>query len=558
MKRFARWMALGVAAVATGTGLFPGGTGPLGASRTAAQEPAPVEAPPVTGQYVPEGAVATIVLHPRAFFSQRSMRLMPLEMIRATGEQQVGIDPLKIDQIKVVVGEIGPMGPTFGAVVQMADPVEIGDLNEDLVRTEEPVTIEGKEYYTVDGPPGVVLHQLDGRTGLVGMQPFLEQMLAASGDEPPLAPLLARMQARDHAMVMLAIEPIRPLLQGALDQQLQMVGPMLPESVQALREFPQLTDYILLRASVGDRFAAQLTLLASDEESAEQLENLLVAAMGDLRQAMVLQMQAGEFGDPEMADAQRRYTERMSQEIATMLTPVRAGRRLTITLQEDFPHVAMLGMMTGLSLPAIQGARGAAQRAQSSNHLKQIALAMHNYHDTYGGLPDPAIRDDEGKPLLSWRVALLPYLEQQPLYEQFRLDEPWDSEHNLALVEKMPDLFRHPASTAPPGHTVYQAIVGEEIGLRPEGQTRFQEIRDGLSNTIAVAEIEDEFAVPWTKPEDVEIDPEDPWGPIGGHHPEGANVMFLDGSVRMVPYWLEPAMLWALMTRAGGEVVPEF
>ena len=86
----------------------------------------------------------------------------------------------------------------------------------------------------------------------------------------------------------------------------------------------------------------------------------------------------------------------------------------------------------------------AARRAQSMNNLKQFALAMHNYHDTNGKFPAASSFDKDGKPLLSWRVHVLPYLEQAELYKQFHLDEPWDSEHNKKLIEKMPNVLASP------------------------------------------------------------------------------------------------------------------
>jgi hypothetical protein len=523
-----------------------------------AQPAEPIDAPPVTGQYVPSNAVAVITLHPQAFFSQRSMRLAPLEVIRAAGEQQLGINPLQIQQVKVVLGEVGPMGPIFGAVVQLAEPVELAKLDGKLLMGDQPVALEGRDFHMVDGPPGIMLHQIDPRTMLVGIQPQLEQMLAAPNGEPPLSAILEQLEGSDHAMAVLAIEPIRPMLQVVLDQQLQMAARVIPPSLLALRAFPTLTDHVVLRVNVGDGFAAQLRLTATDEVAAEQLKILLVTAMADLRDVIVLDMAPAGFGEPEMADAMNRYIQRMSTEILMMLAPVRDGRHLTISLQEDVPQLALLSVMSRMPFPAVFQARGTARRVQSVNNLKRIGLAMHNYHDAYRGLPDPAIRDKDGKPLLSWRVALLPFVEEARLYQEFRLDEPWDSEHNLALVEKMPDVYRHPASTAPAGHTVYQAIVGEEIGLRPEGNTGFGEFRDGLSNSILVAEIEDEFAVPWTKPEDVAIDADDPWPRLGGHHTEGVTVLFGDGSVRLIPYWLEPEKLWHLLTRAGGERVENF
>src|SRR5207249_2796575 len=84
--------------------------------------------------------------------------------------------------------------------------------------------------------------------------------------------------------------------------------------------------------------------------------------------------------------------------------------------------------------------RIAGRRTVSQNNLKQIGLAMHNYHDTYRHFPPQALTDKNGKPLLSWRVAVLPFIEQDNLYRQFKLDEPWDSEHNRKLLERMPKL----------------------------------------------------------------------------------------------------------------------
>src|SRR5579884_2292255 len=90
--------------------------------------------------------------------------------------------------------------------------------------------------------------------------------------------------------------------------------------------------------------------------------------------------------------------------------------------------------------------RQAAARTRSSNRLRQIGIAMHNYNDTYGHLPTQAIYGKDGKPLLSWRVLILPFMEQGALYKQFHLDEPWDSAHNKELRGQMPKTYRLPDS----------------------------------------------------------------------------------------------------------------
>ena len=104
---------------------------------------------------------------------------------------------------------------------------------------------------------------------------------------------------------------------------------------------------------------------------------------------------------------------------------------------------------------------------QCVNNLKQIALAMHNFHAGNNAFPRPAILDEKGKPLLSWRVAILPYIDQQALYDKFKLDEPWDSPHNKALLKEMPAIYRCPIRTkAEPFTTTYRVMVGKGASSR--------------------------------------------------------------------------------------------
>ncbi|MBC7820403.1 MAG: DUF1559 domain-containing protein, partial [Planctomycetaceae bacterium] len=132
---------------------------------------------------------------------------------------------------------------------------------------------------------------------------------------------------------------------------------------------------------------------------------------------------------------------------------------------------AAVAIGAALLLPAVQQAREAARRAQSKNNLKQIAIAMHNYHDVTKAFPPAANVDAKGKKLLSWRVHILPYVDQAPLYKQFHLDEPWDSEHNKQFIKQIPPVYVQPthADLAKDGKTVYLVPTGE--GTAFEGDT---------------------------------------------------------------------------------------
>ena len=212
-----------------------------------------------------------------------------------------------------------------------------------------------------------------------------------------------------------------------------------------------------------------------------------------------------------------------------------------------------------LLLPAVRSSREAARRSQCVNNLKQIGLAMLNYHEVYDCLPPAAITDKNGKPLLSWRVAILPYVESSPLYSKFHLDEPWDSPHNLSLLDATPRFYACPSdSTLKPGMTGYQAVIGANTAFTPDFKPlNFKDFTDGLGQTLLVGE--SRRTVPWTKPEDLSFDMTVPLSGLGSHHGyhnNGFNALLADGSVRFLKASITSITLGAILTPNGNEVVP--
>jgi hypothetical protein len=196
-----------------------------------------------------------------------------------------------------------------------------------------------------------------------------------------------------------------------------------------------------------------------------------------------------------------------------------------------------------------------AERTRSRNNLRQIGLAMHNHLESNNKFPAAAIRDASGKPLLSWRVALLPYLEQGALYKEFHLNEPWNSEHNKPLIARMPDLFACPNSRASPGSTSYLAVTGPGSMFEGSQSLKMIEILDGTSNTIAVVEANDTRAVPWTCPDDLIYDAAAPMNGLVGHHAGGFLALTCDGVVHFISETIDPKTLVALFTVSGREPV---
>jgi prepilin-type processing-associated H-X9-DG protein len=220
------------------------------------------------------------------------------------------------------------------------------------------------------------------------------------------------------------------------------------------------------------------------------------------------------------------------------------------------------GIMVALLLPAVQAAREAARRTQCSNNLKQIGLAVLNYHDTYKCFPAAVLTDEDGQPMRSWRVAILPYVEQTPLFDEYDFSEPWDGPNNRALHNVSIPTYgcpSDPASTSP--DTNYVMIVGEgTLGGTPNETVRMSDVTDGLSNTILAIEVP-ASGIHWMEPRDMTVDEAvayitDPAVCGQRHaHPGGCNVLFGDGSVRFLPGTIDPKTLRSLLTRDDGQAV---
>jgi prepilin-type processing-associated H-X9-DG protein len=223
--------------------------------------------------------------------------------------------------------------------------------------------------------------------------------------------------------------------------------------------------------------------------------------------------------------------------------------------------VLCAGILAALLIPAFQSAKAASQRMQSSNNLKQIALAFHNYESAYKRLPPAVQVDAEGKPSRSWRVTLLPFLEQSNLYQQYQMDQPWDSPANQVISNTSILTYKNPADlTAGPLETSYMVIIGPGTLFDNDRGTSFAEVTDGLSNTILAVEVVG-TGVKWTEPKDLDIKTmifkinAGGANAIGSPFRGGANVAMADGSVKFLSDKMLEATLRAMVTRNGGETV---
>jgi RNA polymerase sigma factor (sigma-70 family) len=233
------------------------------------------------------------------------------------------------------------------------------------------------------------------------------------------------------------------------------------------------------------------------------------------------------------------------------------GEITTADMLRDQPLPAAVGAAQDPPAPKKESGPIDANKArvQSINNLKMIALAMHNVAASTNEtrFAAAAIRKD-GKPLLSWRVAILPYLDQKALYDKFHLDEPWNSPHNKTLLNQMPDVYAPVLRTDEPrGSTYYQVFTGPGALFEDELGPKLVDVTDGTSNTFMV--VDAGSPVPWTKPEDVSYDKAKPLPKLGRLFDDGFHVAFADGSVRFVGNWNDPEIIRRFITRNGGEII---
>jgi hypothetical protein len=357
---------------------------------------------------------------------------------------------------------------------------------------------------------------------------------------------------------------------------LQLVLGISDDTRRVLREMlPRLPDEVgggsgkvladgLSWVAVGVQLPPKLALTATiqsrDPESAAALRGMIVSAFQLLGR---------------QPDVRKNWPQ--VDDLARLMTPRLAGDQLLLNIADqsaDMEHVLRL------AIAPLQAARTAAGRSQSMNNLKQLALAVYNYHDRHGRFPPQAIRGKDGQALLSWRVAILPYLDAEPLYKEFQLDEPWDSDHNKKLIEKMPAVLASPdlgserrakgltsylvpLTQRPPAIAMPNAADVQKSKERGQEETVFdllegtklQQITDGTSNTIMMLETNPQSAVIWTKPDDLVMDRHDLFKDLLGQPNDGFCCNFCDGSAHFLKTSLDATTFWRLLIMNDGQPV---
>jgi hypothetical protein len=513
---------------------------------------------------VPEDTVVYAVIRPAAIL-ERDAKLK--EMIGVMEQQlklreNAGISPGEVEEFRLMAVDLTVPGERILIepllVVRTIKAEGWKSITADF-KNQVQDQYRGQKFFRrdqLDGGPrfGWAYFTADDRT--LVMAPTNEQVLrkyidaVADGAGPPRwAAELARVKGDDAAIAVDA-----RFFGKLIDKEMQ--GHPNKEESMALALAPlwRQTNTVVAGAKIDGTLKAEVHAICKSEKGAEEVQ-MTVNAAKTLLQNMLPLLRRQTTGPADAAEIAKLKSDILDQaeKFLAQVKPAREGSVVTVKIEGT---EAFGPMVAAILLPAVAKAREAAQRAQSTNNLKQIALAMHVYADVHKAFPPAVVIGPDGKTKHSWRVAILPYIEQEALYKQYNLNEPWDSENNKKVLDKMPAVYRHPSEAGQAPNASYFALTGEG-GIFSEDAsakgTSFAQIRDGTSNTVLAVEAKRD--IPWTKPEDVPFDTQRDVPKLGGFFHEGYAAALADGSVHFIRSTLDPKVLKAMFTVNGNEPV---
>ncbi len=522
-------LAVGLGALAL---LAPGGREELAADERPAKEALPADL-----ALVPASGMVFASINVGALWNSDVGKTVRDKLGKDVGlmvkgaKDELGVGPGDIERLSMVVVEPRTEPLRF---VRTRAAYDRRKVREAVLPGGSEEKYRGKSVYV--GQRDRALWLIDGRTFVAG--PFANLKSLIDREDAKEGPLSLAVRVAAKHSITVGLNPVRF---G------KVVGPELPAVAAPFKPLLRARSAVFT-LDVGAVVRATLAVEHANVKDARTSEKVLKAA---------LQLGLVALG----AGIEEMEKQKAPAALVALLRKGEAGLKDARITQEDYTVTARASVKVETkafvvaALEAIQKVRQAAGRAQTQNNLKQIGLAMHGYHDTHGALPPAAIYDKKGKALLSWRVLILPYVEQDALYKEFKLNEPWDSDHNKKLIARMPRVYADPGAPAPAGHTYYQVFVGPQTMFEGKRGLRFTDVTDGTSNTILT--VEAAKAVPWTKPEDVPFDPGQPVPAVASFWSGGFNAGFADGSVRFFAKRPAEATLRAFITRNGGEVIAE-
>lgn len=517
-----------------------------GSAQLQAQDKVPEKREPFRLDVVPEEALAVIAFRPAQLLSEPTLKpireLLLKDMERSPDMAFLGLKPMDVKSVTVIYlflepGETGRVPFKTVFLVETIDELKQAQMKQLFSKSElVKADFQGKTLLTKDSKNRDTLVFLDQNSFLIsdktsGVKTILDQL--QNRDNRVWTKRLTGVSTTSVAAG-INMQALRTRLGEALIQPMTNRIPAWPLIAPIWENTEIATLGVTLQKDLS------LKLIFDQKNNSEQLKQSLDALLL-LGKNMIRQFQATRGNlDRPLRPNEESYLKRLENAFTEAQVTQNDSR---VTFSSVFKQ-DLLNQMVDLTIPAIHHARTAARRARSKNNIKQILLALHNYHERYNHFPPAVVLGPDGKTPHSWRVELLPYLDQQALYDQYRMNEPWDSEHNLKIAETVVPVFSHPSSSKP-ANTGYFVVVGDGTAFGSKEGVSFKEITGGTTQTIAIVEAKRD--IPWTKPEDIAYDGKK-LPKFGGYYQGGSQVGMCDGSVKFISEFLDDDTLKTLLS----------
>lgn len=435
-------------------------------------------------------------------------------------------------------------GPTnFGFIVRFTDAAAAAGMIGEITKTGTAVMYENLTYYKEEFSP-VCAFLPDDHTIVGAPEELLKKMITSKGAKSPLLDRLAQADGKADLVAIVMVEPLREIANKAAKTMLEQAGDQLPPGTD---QFAAMIDHLkaaTLSFTLGGDPLLNLTLEGENAQSTAQLKSSADSAISLAKGLYAV----ARIAMSKEAPPEAQPVLKIADELVAGITVTEAPDRVSVSVKRP----ANFDELPKLLEPVIKVMEAASAKAQQLNNLKQIGLAIHNYHDVYNKLPNDIEAEDGGAALLSWRVAILPFLEAAYLYDEFQQDESWDGENNQRLLDEMPFAYG-----AEGNKSSILRFVGPGTPY-PDGAQKplmLNGITDGTSNTLMLVEVASDKAVPWTQPADIQFDPENPLAGLGEIPEEGFRALFFDGSVRVLPKNIDPETMRRLVDPQDGEII---
>ena len=473
--------------------------------------------------YVPVDAIRIIGIRPAALFEHQELVALAKKCNEDLGFQKIAGMPVEeIEQITAVasnpdgVASAGSAGTppqpqmAFGTtMIRAVHPTNFRTLTDSFAPNAKEEEYAGQVYYK-SALSRICYFRPDDRTIVVDGEANLKWVIDSGREVKAKYVQSAIWEEVADNHIFGAIDS------AILSQQLDAPPPargILP----AFAPLWEGSELLLIGSKFDGGFAVEGIAGCDDDGAAKTVQETLNASVTLLKNLMT---NVPSEWNKNVVDAGVAYLN--GAQIMRAKNIVRISSSATVAAE----------LMTSVIIPTMSVQRVQAHQVTERKNLKQIALAMHNYHDANGHFPPAVVLGPDSKTPHSWRVALLPYLDLRvagELYQGYHLDEPWDSEHNKQLIEKMPTVYKRGDDST---NAAYFVFTGPGTPFGKKEGVRISDIVDGTSNTLMIVEAKRDF--PWTKPEDIPYDPGAPFPEIGGYNANEFLAAKFDGSVNVI------------------------